>query len=390
VQVLRNPLRSDAPTLSPADPGVWAFHRRMPAYAPTPLFDCPDIARRLGVARVLVKAETQRMGLPSFKILGASWATYRALVDHLGAEPTGWANTSQLAHQLEHLKPFALAAATDGNHGRAVAHMARLLGFECRIFVPDGMVPARIEGIESEGAMVTVVPGDYDAAVARSAEEASDRCLVISDTSWPGYDITPRRVVEGYSTIFNEVDSAVAAAGMSAPNVVAVPVGVGAFMAAAVSHLRSQAEAPTIIGIEPADADCVLESARAGDLVNVPGPHRSIMVGLNCGTPSMVAWPAVSSGVDWFAAVEDDWARRAMVDLAAAGVVAGETGAAALGGLTALIEAPEGAAFREAGVVRADSTVLAIVTEGATDPIGYEQIVGRPFDQVGTVLTVAR
>jgi diaminopropionate ammonia-lyase len=161
-------------------------------------------------------------------------------------------------------------------------------------------------------------------------------------------------------------------------------------MAAAVSHLRSQAEAPTIIGIEPADADCVLESARAGDLVNVPGPHRSIMVGLNCGTPSMVAWPAVSSGVDWFAAVEDDWARRAMVDLAAAGVVAGETGAAALGGLTALIEAPEGAAFREAGVVRADSTVLAIVTEGATDPIGYEQIVGRPFDQVGTVLTVAR
>lgn len=390
MDVLRNPLRADAIPLPAADPGVWAFHRRMPAYAPTPLYDCPGLAERLGIGRLLVKAETQRMGLPSFKILGASWATYRAISDHLGAEPEGWANTSQLAHQLEHLKPFALAAATDGNHGRAVAYMARLLGFECRIFVPDGMVPARIDGIESEGASVTVVPGDYDAAVARSAEEAGDRCLVISDTSWPGYDTTPRRVVEGYTTIFNEVDAAVAAAGMAAPDVVAVPVGVGAFMAAAVSHLRRRPSSPVIVGVEPADADCVLESARAGDLITVPGPHRSIMVGLNCGTPSVVVWPTVSAGVDWFTSVEDDWARRAMVDLAGAGVVAGETGAAALGGLTALLDAPEGAEFREAGVIGPGSTVLAIVTEGATDPVAYEQIVGRPADQVGTVLTLAR
>jgi diaminopropionate ammonia-lyase len=364
MEVLRNPMRADVewPAI---DPGVAAFHRRMPGYAPTPLLDCPEIAARLGVGRVLVKAETERMGLPSFKILGASWATYRAVCDHLGEEPQGWRDVEDLARLLEPMRPFALAAATDGNHGRAVARMAKLLGFGCRIFVPEGMVAARIAGIESEGASVTIVPGDYDDAVLRSAEEAGERCLVISDTSWPGYDVTPRRVVEGYATIFDEIDVT--------PDVAVIPMGVGALMAASVASLRRQSPSPVIVGVEPADADCVLESARAGERTAVPGPHRSIMVGLNCGLPSMIAWPTVSAGVDWFVAVDDDWARRAMVELDGAGITAGETGAAALAGISALEDAPE-----LAGVLRPDSTVLLLVTEGATDPVAYEQIVGHP------------
>jgi diaminopropionate ammonia-lyase len=373
------------------DPAVLAFHRRMPGYAPSPLMDCPALAGRLGVGRLLVKAESQRLGLPYFKILGASWATYRAVCDYLGGEPGLWANISELADYLAVLRPFALAAATDGNHGRAVAFMARLLDFECRIFVPAGTAPARIDAIQGEGAVVTVVDGDYDAAVERSAEEASDRCLVISDTSWPGYDVIPRRVIEGYSTIFGEVDQALLAAGIAAPDVVVVPVGVGAFMSAAVSSCvgRSRWQRPTIIGVEPTDANCVLASARSGRLTTVPGPHRSIMAGLNCGTPSMVAWPIVSAGVDWFVSVEDRWARRAMGDMATAGVVAGETGAAALAGLTALVEAPDGDEFRLAQCLSADSTVLVVVTEGATDQAAYEQIVGRSADTVGTILVAA-
>ncbi len=100
------------------------------------------------------------------------------------------------------LHPFTLAAATDGNHGRAVAHFARVLGFEARIFVPRGTAEARIRAIESEGATVTVVDGDYDATIARSAEEMSERCLVVDDTSWPGYEEIPRWVIQGYGTIF--------------------------------------------------------------------------------------------------------------------------------------------------------------------------------------------
>ena len=168
----------------------------MPAYSPTLLLDAPDLAERLGIGRVLVKAETRRMGLPSFKILGASWATYQAICAHIGGEPEHWGNINQLAANLAYLRPFKLAAATDGNHGRAVSFMARLLGFEAEIFVPAGMTDARIEAMEREGAVVTVVDGDYDDAVARSAEEASEKCPVVSDTSWPGYETIPSQVIE--------------------------------------------------------------------------------------------------------------------------------------------------------------------------------------------------
>ena len=389
-RLLENPLFDAGKRWPAPDPVVWAFHRRMPAYLATRLFDCPSLAQRYGVGRVLVKAETQRLGLPSFKILGASWATYRALCDHLGFEPEPWLNINDLARRISYLKPFALAAATDGNHGRAVAFMARLLGFQCHIFVPAGTVPARIHAIQNEGATVTVVEGDYDAAVARAAEEASDRCLVISDTSWPGYDVTPRRVVDGYTTIYKEIEQALTSAGIPEPDVVIVPVGVGAFMSATVNYFRSRPWHGALVGVEPADANCVQASAAAGDMVAVPGPHRSIMVGLNCGLPSPVAWPRVSTGVDWFISIGDDRARQGMRELAEAGVVAGETGAAALGALAALHDDATTEAFRAQGLLGPDKTVLLIVTEGATDRGNYQTVVGRLPEEVGTILTLAR
>ena len=385
-KITKNPRQDDRDwTCPPA--AIAEFHRRMPAYSPTLLLDAPDLAERLGVGRVLIKAETRRMGLPSFKILGASWATYQALCAHLGHEPEPWGNINELAAKLAHLRPFTLATATDGNHGRAIAFMARLLAFDARIFVPAGMASARIRAMEAEGATVTVVDGDYDDAVARSGEEASDTCLVVSDTSWDGYETIPAQVIEGYTTIYGEVDDAIDASGLSHPDMVVVPMGVGAFMSAAITHYRSGERRPTVVGVEPLDANCVQESAIAGEITHVPGPHRSIMVGLNCGRPSMIAWPRLSSGIDWFVSVDDDAARQAMRDLADAAVVSGETGAAALAGLEALLADTAG---KEALPDPGNSTILIFVTEGATDPGAYLEIVGRSHDSVGRVLTAIK
>jgi len=385
-KVTKNQWRDN--TVWPKPPAALAeFHHRMPAYSPTLLLDAPDLAEQLGIGRVLVKAETRRMGLPSFKILGASWATYQAICAHIGREPEPWRNINELAANLAHLRPFKLVTATDGNHGRAVSFMARLLGFDAHIFVPTAMARARIEAMQREGAVVTIVDGDYDDAVARSAREASDTCLVVSDTSWPGYETVPAQVIEGYSTIFAEVDDAVKASGLETPDLVVVPMGVGAFMAAAVTHYRSGGHSPTIVGVEPLDANCVQASAAQGDICHVPGPHESIMVGLNCGRPSLIAWPRLRGGVDWFVSVDDDSARQAMVDLAGAAVVSGETGAASLAGLCALVAEPD--AVRTLPNLK-DLTALVIVTEGATDPGAYETIVGRPHESVGRVLAAMR
>lgn len=374
---LLNP-RSGAAVNALPDRAPDELHRRLPGYCPTPLVDAKVIAGQLGLRRVWVKDESSRLGLPSFKILGASWATFRALEQRAGRELRYWDDVDELGNLVRKLTPVRrLAAATDGNHGRAVARMARWVGLQASIFVPHGTVEARIEAIRSEGASVTVVDGSYDAAVARSALEADDECLVISDTSWPGYTSAPNWVIDGYSTIFTEVAADLEAAGAPEPDLVVVQIGVGALAAAVVRQFRLPGiPGPRILGVEPISAACVMESVRHGSLQSVPGPHPSIMAGLNCDTPSIVAWPDVSSGIDAFIAIEDDDARTAMRMLAAAGVVSGETGAAGLAGLRAVLST-EFRSMAEALRLTEDSSVVVVSTEGATDPAAYRAAVGN-------------
>jgi diaminopropionate ammonia-lyase len=374
IRTLVNPLAATREDLGTADRAPLEFHRRLPDYAVTPLVDAVALADSLGVAKVWVKDESWRLGLPAFKILGASWAVYRALEERAGGIGA-WKDIDELKDHLASLLPITLAAATDGNHGRAVARMAKLLGLEARIFVPADMVPARIEAIESEGAEVVVAHGTYDEAVARSAEEADERCLVISDTSWPGYVDVPTRVIEGYSTILWEISDELDRRGEEGPTVVVAQIGVGAFAAAVTRHFRTPGASPRpkMLGVEPTRAACMFASVEAGEPVHLPGPHVSIMAGLNCGAPSVVAWPTVSRGVDLFAAVEDEWSRAAMRALARSGIVSGETGAAGLAGLLALMDGDEQA--RELLGITDETRVLLFNCEGATDPESYERIV---------------
>lgn len=384
------------------------FHQRLPGYRPTPLIEAPELARMLGIGQVLVKDESSRLGLPAFKILGASWAVYRVLEKraaestegraaasaveglrhdesarpgHAEACPSGslepWWTVAELAERLAPLRPLTLVTATDGNHGRAVAHIAALLGLEAQIYVPAGTAQARIDGIVSEGARVEIVNGTYDDAVARAAQDASARCLVISDTSWPGYEEVPHWVIEGYSTIMAEIDDELARRGEKHPDLIAVQFGVGALATAVVKHYRRLGpnECPGILSVEPLRAACMLASMEAGEIVTLPGPHDSIMAGLNCGRPSVIGWPVVSQGIDAFIAIPDERAREAMRALARAGIVAGETGAAGLAGLIELLTGPESTSHRAALGIKATSRALILVTEGATDPASYRQIV---------------
>lgn len=350
--------------ISPRGRGV-AFHRRLPGYAPTPLVDLPGVAARLGVRGVLAKLETDRFGLPSFKALGASYAAYRALVARLGVEPD-WSTLAELGEALRPLRPLTLRTATDGNHGRAVAWFARHVGLRARVFVPAGTAAARIDAIEGEGAQVEVVEGTYDLAVAIAARCDERSELVVSDTSWPGFEDIPRWVSEGYRTIFDELDDQLD----HTPSVLAVQLGVGSLGAAAA--MWAEGRPLRVLGVEPSDADCVRNSVLHDRITEVPGPHRSIMAGLNCGLPSAIALPLVRDRFDGFIAIGDPPVCDAMRALADENVVAGETGAA---GLAGLFEASRFPRLREVIGLTPEALVVTLVTEGATDPAAYERIV---------------
>jgi diaminopropionate ammonia-lyase len=327
-----------------------SFHRQIEGYVASELRDAPELAQAMRVGHVLLKVETDRFGLPAFKILGASWAAERLLT---GRDVDG----------------ITLVTATDGNHGRGVARVARMRGVASHILVPAGTAAARIDGIASEGAHVEVVDGSYDDAVAKAAGMADGTHVVLSDTSWPGYADVPRWVVEGYETIFSEADEQLDGA---VPDVALIPVGVGSLAVAAAHHWP--ADPPRLVGLEPETAACALASVRAGDPVTVPGPHTSIMAGLNAGTVSELAWPVLRDRFDAFCAIDDTYAERGMRALAALGVKAGEVSGGTVGAALAICSHQEA---RGALRIDAQTTLFLLLTEGVTDPASWVRIVGR-------------
>jgi diaminopropionate ammonia-lyase len=284
------------------------------------------------VGAVWVKDESSRLGLPAFKALGASWACHRV---------------------LERAPGSRLVTATDGNHGRAVARMARLAGVDATVFVPE-VTSVEVEGrIGGEGAQVVRVAGDYDEAVRQAAAfvEADAHSALVQDTAWPGYEEVPAWIVEGYDTLLVEVDEQLG----RAPDLVAVPVGVGSLAEGVVRHYRAPGgPRPIILSVEPTTAACLLASLLQRRSVTVP-TGSTVMAGLNCGTVSSGAWPILRDGCDAAVAVEDAAALRAVEDLGQFGLSSGPSGAAALAGVRAA------AGELELG---GDAVVVLLSTEG--------------------------
>ncbi|MDO9529711.1 MAG: diaminopropionate ammonia-lyase [Syntrophales bacterium] len=383
MKVFLNSSPSKVTTFSPSEvEGVFSFHRTLPNYTPTPLVPLNRIADRLGVEHLLIKDEGKRFGLKAFKALGASHAVFRILHERSGGNLKPEDFLTEKGRKLADGTTFSCA--TDGNHGRAVAWIARLLGRPSVIFVPHETVPARIEAIESEGAKVIVVNGGYDDAVRRAAEEAKKETrLIIADTGYAGYMKIPLYIQQGYLTLFKEISIQLKEQGEKPPDIVFIQSGVGAFAFAAASYFHDPATLPRLISVEPTAADCLFRSAETGN----GRPHsiipeeNTIMAGLNCGTPSLTAWPAVRDRFDAFVAVEDNYAKEAMMLLADEGVVSGESGAAGLAGLIALhSERPD---FIEKDLrIRHGVRVLLINTEANTNPEGYYKIVGKTATEV--------
>ena len=341
-------------TCAPAAADVRAFHAGLPGYAPTPLVEVPAIAAELGVGRVFVKDESARLGLPAFKVLGASWAIHRLL--------------SRRPEATE----LTLVTATDGNHGRAVARMAKLFGQRAHVFVPDGVHPTAVAAIAAEGAQVTRVTGNYDDAVRFAVKAArGPEAELVQDAGWPGYEQVPGWVVEGYSTLFAEVDEQLAEAGAAGPALVVMPAGVGSLAQAAIIHYRSRPDpgVTALMTAEPGTAACVLASLVRGEFGTI-STAETIMAGLNTGTPSLLAWPYLQAALDAAVAVADADAVTAARDLARSGIPAGPCGGAPLAGARAALTG-EGAEERRAALgVGPGTTVLLISTEGsAANPV---------------------
>ncbi|MGE5342664.1 MAG: diaminopropionate ammonia-lyase [Candidatus Omnitrophota bacterium] len=369
------------------DSDMLDFHRSLDGYAPTPLVSVPRLAAQLGVGELVVKDESHRFGIKAFKALGASYAIYRFLksqwetrVGHSTAFTPG---SFQDPAVLSALGSFTFCAATDGNHGRAVAWTAKKLNQRAVIYMPADTTQARIAAIEGEGADVILVSGTFDDCVDRCAADAArNGWYAISDTAYPGYTEIPKYIMLGYTSLFREMEDTLHRPGPGeAPllDIVCLPAGVGGIAAAGTSYYvrRYGAKRPFLVCVEPSDCDCFLESVKYGNGEALParGKQGSIMVGLNCGIPSPIAWPIVRDGMHGFLAVTDHYAMDAMRAYHGEHIVSGESGSAGLAGLIALMRDPLLPEAREKMGIGPHSRILLINTEGDTDPLNYQKII---------------
>lgn len=364
------------------------LHQSLPEYQPTELIELPSLANRLELGRLLVKNESTRFGLKAFKALGATYAIYKYLRTYLTETNRACPFASEFYRKPNLLDAgeITFCTATDGNHGRGVAWVARKLGQQARIYMPADTVPSRIENIRAENAEVVLVNGTYDQAVEQAATDAeANGWVVISDTSWPGYEQIPLWIMAGYLTLFREIEQAID--DISRIDFVLVQGGVGALAGAAAWYFRKIClqPGPGLIMVEPTEAACLLESIESPEGMPAMGHGRqnSIMAGLNCGLPSGVAWPLVKQGFSHFMAVSDSECERAMRQYYLSEgddprVISGESGAAGLAGLQVLMRRPGMTEARRQLRLGHNSTVLLLNTEGDTDPESFARLVANP------------
>lgn len=353
--------------------------------ASTPLWNLPGLAADLGVARLQVKDESTRSPLGSFKALGAPIALIRLILRLMPEEsfdPKGLI-TGQYRQRLG---DFTVISATDGNHGRALAAAAHSIGCQCVIVLHANVSTEREAAIAEYGARIIRIEGNYDESVEHTARVAEQNGWpVVSDTSYEGYEIVPRDVMQGYGAISAELIEQTTPVPCPFTHVF-VQGGVGGMAAGIGSYLWEvyQEQRPTFVMVEPAQADCLYQSAVQGRPARATGSVDSVMAGLACGETSPLAWRFLEPSIDFFMTINDDDAVHAMRSLARGSstdipVVAGESGVAGLAALQILQRAPEAA--RTVGIDAA-SRVLIINTEGATAPTVYEQLVGESGDAV--------
>lgn len=333
---------------------VRAFFAARPELAPTPLRDLPGLARALGVGSVGVKDETGRFGLNAFKLLGARFAIETLKAE--GALPPG----------------HTVVCASEGNHGRAVARAAREAGCHARVYMAADAAQSRVDAIAGEGATVVRVSGSYDDAVRMlGADATAHGWTIVSDTSWDGYERIPRLIMLGYTRMMDEVGAGF--------DIVFVQGGVGGLLCGIASWCATHAPRCKVVSVEPASAACLQASARAGQPTAVTGPLNTTMAGLRNREVSPLAFHSVLTTVDAFLAIDDRWAHDAMRTLAhpsdgAPAVAAGASGSAALGGLLAVCRDAEMAGVRAALGLGPGARVLALVSEGVTDPDLWREV----------------
>jgi len=322
-----------------------ALLQQCPAYASTPMQNEPGLATELGIDQIMVKDESKRMRLGSFKALGGAFAVAQMISD----EGDGCNLEDDKAKQIAANMTFVTASA--GNHGLSVAAGARVFGAKAVVILASTVPEGFADRIRSLDAKVIRVDGSYEDSVAYARKAADENSwLHLADGTWEGYIDRPAMVMEGY-TVLAEECRVEFETNNHWPSHVLLQAGVGGFAAAIAAHIRDfWAHQPEIIIVEPEFAPCLINSVRAGEMTRGDGDESS-MGRLDCKDASLIAFEVLRQDANTFITITEAEAKQVVEIYAKYGYQTTESGAASLAAISHLN-------------LSSESRCLVVITEG--------------------------
>lgn len=362
---------------------VLAFHRSFPEYQQTPLVNLKHLAKKCGIQGIYIKDESYRFGQNAFKVLGGSYAIAKYIAKKLQININELTYEKLISNEIkEKLGEITFITATDGNHGRGIAWTANRLQQKCVVYMPKGTAIERLENIQNLGAKAYVMECNYDDCVRLAAEHAKKYgWILVQDTAFEGYEEIPLWIMQGYLTMLEETVNQLKNV---VPTHVFLQAGVGAMAGSITEYLAAyyKEDKPKIIIVEPNNADCIFQTAKANDgkLHYVIGELHTIMAGLACGEPCSIGWNIMKQYADYFVSVPDYISAQGMRILSSPmkgddRIISGESGAVGLGLAIQLIRDINLVGLKNEIEIDENSVILCISTEGDTDKKNYEKII---------------
>ncbi|MCF8012052.1 MAG: diaminopropionate ammonia-lyase [Clostridiales bacterium] len=357
-----------------------SFHKSVPGYTPSPLSSLNSLANYLNIQGILVKDESFRFNLNSFKALGSSYAAAILLARECRDELKSF---EVLKEKVKLLPLHTFATATDGNHGKGLAWASKIFGQKSVVYMPVGSSDSRLNAIRELGAEAYITEYNYDDTV-RLVSDLSRKYgwTLVQDTAWENYTEIPTLIMQGYLTILAEIKEQLKEFQNKGITHVILQGGVGSFAGAIAGGLQCFAgtSLKTIV-VEPTKADCLYQSACSKDglIRNASGDLSTMMAGLSCGEPNPVSWDILKDVVDCFVSCPDEVTARGMRVLGNplgkdTRIISGESGAVPLGLLFELCTNNDLLQLKNSLELDSSSSVLVINTEGNTDPVNYRKV----------------
>ncbi len=353
---------------------------KWPNYHATSLNLLKGLAKEIRVKKIWYKDESQRFHLKSFKALGGAYAV-ACLLQAKVEESTGHKPDIQQLFNNEFdsiVSEIVISCATDGNHGRSVAWGCQMFGCQCVTYIHRDVSRAREQAMQSLGATVIRITGNYDDSVKQADEGAKEHGrVIVSDTSYEGYMDIPKDVALGYSVLLTETITQLEG---EIPTHVFIQGGVGGLASAICAYFWEfwGDSRPRFIVVEPENANCLQQSAQQGSPVVVKGDLETLMAGLACGKVSALAWEILETGADDFLTVNEEAIVPTMQLLGKGfnGDPEIEAGESAVAGLAALITARNDDSVSKQLGLDELSRIFILGTEGATDEELYQSLTG--------------